>query len=248
MIVGLRVNRKEPEPPGKRCTGFLWKMGLNRNWTKQEEEYLIENWGTFSVATIAKNLGRTENAVVVRKCRLGLGAFLDNGDYITWNQLQIAIGKGKSGNGYKMISWVKNRDFPIHTKKVNNNSFKIVYLDEWWEWAEKNKDLLDFSKFEENILGEEPEWVKEKRKHDFEKSRKYIMTPWTKTEDDKLKYLVSKQKYSYDELSKMLRRTATVCVRRDAMKCPYDKNKDCTEKCKHAMTCIQRKERGKDGR
>ncbi len=31
------------------------------------------------------------------------------------------------------------------------------------------------------------------------------------------------------------------------MKCPYDKNKECTEKCKHAMTCIQRKER-KDGR
>lgn len=27
------------------------------------------------------------------------------------------------------------------------------------------------------------------------------------------------------------------------MKCPYDKNKDCTDKCKHAMTCIQRKEK-----
>lgn len=189
-------------------------MGLNRNWTKKEESYLIENWGTISVKTMAKNLRRSENAILVRKCRLGLGAFLKNGEYITWNQLQVALGKERSGSGYKMISWVQNRNFPIHTKRVNDNSFKIVYLDEWWEWAEKNMDLLDFSKFEENILGEEPAWVKEKRKHDFEKSQKYIKTPWTKTEDDKLLFLVSKQKYSYDDLSKMLRRTNGAIQRR----------------------------------
>lgn len=189
-------------------------MGLNRNWTKKEESYLIENWGTISVKTMAKNLRRSENAILVRKCRLGLGAFLENGEYITWNQLQVALGKERSSSGYKMISWVQNRNFPIHTKRVNDNSFKIVYLDEWWEWAKKNMDLLDFSKFEENILGEEPAWVKEKRKHDFEKSQKYIKTPWTKTEDDKLLFLVSKQKYSYDDLSKMLRRTNGAIQRR----------------------------------
>ena len=188
-------------------------MGLNRNWTKQEEEYLVENWGTLSVRTIAKNLGRSENAVVVRKCRLGLGSFLESGEYITWNQLHIALGMGTL-DSYKMISWVRNRDFPIHTKRVNNNSFKVVYLDEWWQWAEKNRDLLDFSKFEGNLLGEEPQWVKEKRRHDVEKSQKYIMTPWTKTEDDKLRLLVTKQKYTYDELSRMLRRTNGAIQRR----------------------------------
>lgn len=189
-------------------------MGLNRNWTKQEEEYLAENWGTLSVGTIAKNLNRSENAVVVRKCRLGLGSFLESGDYITWNQLQIALFGNNTSSGYKKISWVRNRGFPIHTKRVNNNSFKVVYLDEWWEWAEKNRDLLDFSKFEENLLGEEPQWVKEKRKHDVEKAHKYIITPWTKTEDDKLMFLVVKQKYTYDDLSKILRRTNGAIQRR----------------------------------
>lgn len=28
---------------------------MNR-WTEQEEKYLIENWGMYSVSTIAKNL------------------------------------------------------------------------------------------------------------------------------------------------------------------------------------------------
>ena len=181
-------------------------MGLRRNWTKQEEEYLIENWGTLSVGTIAKNLNRSENAVIVRKCRLGLGSFLESGEYITWNQLHIALGIG-TADVYKMISWVRNRGFPIHTKRVNNNSFKVVYLDEWWVWAEKNRDFLDFSKFEENLLGKEPQWVKEKRRHDVEKKHKYITTPWTKTEDEKLLFLVAKQNYTYDDLSKILRRT-----------------------------------------
>ena len=181
-------------------------MGSGKNWTKQEDEYLIEKWGTVSVKYIAQKLNRSVNAINYRKNRLGLGAFLENGEYITWNQLSLALGKG-TVDGYKMISWVKNRDFPVHQKRVNENTFKVVYLEEWWKWAEKNRDLLDFSTFEENILGKEPEWVKEKRKHDVEKKQKYIMTPWTKAEDEKLRRLVAKQQYTYDDLSKMLRRT-----------------------------------------
>lgn len=73
---------------------------------------------------------------------------------------------------------------------------------------------MDFSKFEENILGEEPQWVKEKRRHDIEKAQKYITTPWTKAEDEKLTFLVAKQKYTYDELSKMMRRTNGAIQRR----------------------------------
>ena len=188
-------------------------MRNGKKWTKEEETFLIDNWGTLSVSTIAKKLGRTTNAVIVRKDRLGLGAFLQNGDYVTWNQLQHVIGTG-NGGGYKMISWVKNRAFPVHTKRVKNNSYMIVYLDEWWVWAKNNLDILDFSKFEENALGKEPDWAKDKRKHDYEKSRKYINAPWTKAEDDKLRILLSKHKYSYDDISKIMRRTNGAIQRR----------------------------------
>lgn len=187
-------------------------MGQARNWTEEEKQYLQDNWGALSKKTIAKNLGRSLNAIEVMKNRLCLGAFLENGDYITWNQLQIAL--GLSGSGDKMVSWVHNRNFPLHTKRVDSNSFKIVYVDEFWKWAEKNKDLLDFTKFDENAMGAEPEWVKVKRKHDHEKNRKYISTPWTKTEDEKLNYLLKQFKYSYHELSTMLRRTNGAIQRR----------------------------------
>lgn len=189
-------------------------MGQAKNWTKEEKQYLEDNWGMLSKQTLAKNLNRSLNAIEVMKNRLGLGAFLDSGDYVTWNQLQIVLGLGKSGSGYKMISWVKNRNFPIRTKRVGNNSFKIVNIDDFWKWAEQNRDLLDFSKFEENAMGVEPNWAKEKRRHDIEKNRKYIKTPWTKTEDEMLKYLLKQYKYTYDDLSKKLRRTNGAVQRR----------------------------------
>lgn len=42
-----------------------------------------------------------------------------------------------------------------------NNTFKIIYLDEFWKWAEKNRSFLDFSKMEPLALGKEPGWVNE---------------------------------------------------------------------------------------
>ncbi len=187
---------------------------MKKTWSHEDESYLEEKWGTISVKGIAKNLNRSETAVILKSQRLGLGAFLESGDYITWNQLQIALGMGTSGSGYKMISWVKNRGFPLHIKRVKNNSFKVVYLEEFWEWAEKNQTFLDFSNFELLTLGEEPEWVSEKRRLDCSNRRQIKNTPWTASEDSRLIMLVKKQKYGYRELSKLIRRTEGAIQRR----------------------------------
>ncbi len=189
-------------------------MGIGRNWTPEEESYLEEKWGTISVKGIANKLNRSENAIIVRSQRMGLGAFLESGDYITWNQLQIALGMGTSGSGYKMISWVQNRDFPIHTKRIRSNSFKVVFLAEFWPWAEKNQAFLDFSRFEPYALGEEPAWVQEKRRQDCAGRRQIKATPWTPSEDEKLIRLVKKQKYGFRELSQMMGRTEGAIQRR----------------------------------
>lgn len=188
-------------------------MGCNRNWTKEEIQYLTDNYGEKSYKTISKKLNRSITAIEIKARRLKLGSFLECGDYITWNQFQGAIGNS-TGCGYKTKSWIQNRNFPTHTKKVRNNSFRIVYIHEFWKWAKDNQDLLDFSKMEENILGVEPDWAKEKRKRDFEKSQKIKQTPWTKDEDERLKYLLKKQKYTYMELSRMMMRTTGAIQRR----------------------------------
>ena len=118
----------------------------SRKWKPEELQFLEDNWGTKSVPAIARALNRTSNGVIVKAQRLGLGSVLMAGDYITLPQLQLAVLGSKGGSGgYVLKSWVQNRGLPVHRKKVRNNSFRVVYLEEFWEWAERNRSFIDFS-------------------------------------------------------------------------------------------------------
>lgn len=176
--------------------------------------YLQESWGTVSVPIIAENLGRSVLAVKERAGRLGLGAVLESGDYVTLNQLLIAVTGNSGGYGYKITSWVKNRGLPVHTMKVDKNSFRVVYLDEFWEWAEKNRSFIDFSKMEPLALGAEPDWVVEQRRKDFQAFAIQRKDPWTADDDSRLVALVKQHKYGYAELSEILCRSAGAIQRR----------------------------------
>ena len=185
-----------------------------RTWAPQEELYLQENWGIYSIPAIAKHLNRTVSAVKVRAARLQLGPALMGGDYVTLHQLVIAVTGSGSNSGYAVESWIKKRGLPVHTKRVNKNSFRVVYLDEFWEWAKANRSFLDFSKFEPLILGEEPEWVAEQRKKDYAAFALQRKDPWTPIEDQRLVDLLKAQRYGYMELSKILHRSAGAIQRR----------------------------------
>ena len=186
----------------------------SRTWKPEEEDYLMEKWGQISVPAIAKKLNRTTNAVKVRAQRLGLGAVLMAGEYVTLNQLLLAVNGGSSSYGYKMKSWVENRGLPVHTKKVNRCSFRVVYIEEFWEWAERYRSFIDFSKMEPLALGEEPGWVAEQRKKDFEAYAIQRKDPWGEDEDSRLKMLLSKHRYSWAEISEMMHRSHGAIARR----------------------------------
>lgn len=185
----------------------------SRIWTTEEVEYLIDTYGNKSIESIANYLGRSKIAVVEKAQRVGLGSFFSNSTRcIPINTLSKFIGSGSGG--YIKISWVRNRNLPIHKLKRLNKTFEVIYLDEFWEWAYNNQSILDFSKFEKYALGPEPKWVDEKRNRDITHGLKFKKTPWTKLEDDRLKLLLNKNKYSYSELSTLLNRTTGAIQRR----------------------------------
>lgn len=72
----------------------------------------------------------------MRASRLHLGPLLMGGDYVTLNQLVTTFNRAGSYS-YKMISWVENRGLPVHNKRVQQNTFRVVYLKEFWTWAVK---------------------------------------------------------------------------------------------------------------
>ena len=167
-----------------------------------------------SIPGIAKHLDRTVNAVKVHVVRLGLGAVLANGDYVTFNQLMLTLTDNSQSYSYQMKSWVENRGLPVHTQRVDQCTWRVVYLDEFWAWAEQHRSFIDFSKLEPLALGKEPDWVPEQRRKDFQAFALQRKDPWTPDEDNQLIRLLKLHKYGYAELSEKLRRSEGAIVRR----------------------------------
>jgi hypothetical protein len=179
-------------------------LSKHRGWVKEELEYLQDAWGKVSIPTIAKNLGRTIFAVTNKATKLGLGRHLHSGDYITLNQLINCLVISK-GNTHKTRQLIEN-GIPYKTKKSQKKAFRIIYVEDFWKWAKEHKELIDFAKLEENILGKEPEWVKEIRAVD-KQAKKYKDGVWTDEELSLLKSMLEAQSYGYKELSQRLMRT-----------------------------------------
>lgn len=181
-----------------------------KNWSEEEIAYLENRWGSVSIPAIAGKLGRTVNSVKIKARKLGLGRHLHNSTSITFFQFCEAIGKRNSYSSIKQ-RWV-HLGFPIHYQKSISKRFAMVDIDEFWEWAEKHKDIVDFHLIPEGIFGIEPDWVEEVRHSSY--SGIVNKKPWSKSEDDKLIYLLNKFCYTYDQLCKKLNRSEGAIKRR----------------------------------
>ena len=191
-----------------------YSLGLyHHKWTQEDDDYLSSSWGTTSIPGIAKHLGRTESAIMNRVQELGLPPWLESGEYISLNALHKAF-SGCNFNSYQIKSWINDRGMPVHNKRRGKENYRVVYLDEFWEWAEKNRSFLDFSKMEPLALGAEPAWVAEQRKKDATAFHLQRKDPWTSEEDSRLIMLLKMHKYGYAELSEILHRSEGAIQRR----------------------------------
>lgn len=218
----LQQNWKQPlevlsQKIGRSTTAIqnkMYSLGLyRRKWTAEDDEYLSSSWGTTSIPGIAKHLGRTVSAIMNRVQDLGLPPWLESGEYISLNALHKAF-RGCNFSSYQLKSWVNDRGLPVHNKRRGKDTYRVVYLDEFWEWAEKNRSFLDFSGMEPLALGEEPGWVAEQRKKDAKAYAIQRKDPWSPGEDHRLELLLKEHKYGYAELSRMLCRSAGAIQRR----------------------------------
>jgi hypothetical protein len=182
------------------------------NWSNEELQHLEDKWGSVSVSYLSKTLNRSVYGILNQVHRQGLGKFLDSGGYITINQLFKALGR-QGGCGYTVKHWIEKQNMPVKNKKRLNATFKVIYLNDFWNWAEEYRMWINFAKVEVNALGAEPDWVKDQRKADIEFS-KYKIEPWTEKEDALLKSYLKMYKYSYRDLSIQMKRTVGALKRR----------------------------------
>ncbi|WP_373836329.1 hypothetical protein [Jeotgalibaca arthritidis] len=174
-----------------------------KTWTEDEEIFLFDNVGKLTFKKIGIELGRSESSVANKAKILGV-KILDNQGFIDGETFCETIGISRSTFEY----WRKAHNFPA--KKRKDFKYLAIDLDKFWNWAKKNKKIINWTKFETGALGVEPRWVREVRKNNRYNRNKKV---WELDEDEILKRMIAKGA-TYPELSKVLKRSHASIRRR----------------------------------
>lgn len=172
-------------------------------WTKEEEELLSDLWGYKSVEYISNKLNRNVSAVKEKAYKLGLGSMINNNyDVITLSDLCKLL----NVSYIKVVNTWVNLGLKLKRKKLSDSkSYVVIYLKDLIDFLEKNQNEWDSEYLEKNILGPEPNWLKEKRIKDSTEKTSFRRM-WTDEEIQKVEQLY-KNGMSYLQISKEVNRT-----------------------------------------
>lgn len=157
------------------------KVRRHKKWTQGERDCLRENWGEMSVRGIAKKLNRTETAVTIQAKRLGLGSpYMTT--CLTANQAAKILG---IDNHTITDYWIPRCGLRARTRAMRKQKMWQICIGELTKWLKNNQDKWDSRKVELYALGQEPGWLKQKRRADMSLPAKRFQK-WTKDEESML--------------------------------------------------------------
>ena len=136
----------------------------SRNWTEEQVDYLIELWGYKSIQVISQITGKSIISIRNKARRLGLGPMISNNDKLTVSIIADILNIDRNTI---INTWKKNG---LHLKKIHltqKKSYWVTTIENLYRFLEYNQDKWDSKNLEPKIFGEEPEWLKLKRKLDF---------------------------------------------------------------------------------
>ncbi|MGM9834801.1 MAG: hypothetical protein ACI31M_03385 [Bacilli bacterium] len=160
------------------------KLGITliqdrRTWTIEEETLLSDLWGTKSIETIAKTMKRTVFSLKVKAVRMGLGPMVKNNyDLITVSDMCDLLNIKRD----RITSTWVDLGLKLKKKKLTNSrSYYVITWNDLMEFLENNQNEWDSRCVEKNMLGTEPEWLKEKRVRDIKENPLWYRK-WTEEE------------------------------------------------------------------
>ncbi|MBE6160460.1 MAG: hypothetical protein E7157_05400 [Lactobacillales bacterium] len=173
-----------------------------RKWTEEEEEQFSELWGNVSVDNICKKLKRTYFSLKVKAIRMNLGPMMENNyEKLTVSDICDALNVSRD----RITTWRKY-GLKLKPKKLTSKCcYYVISLDDLLLFLEQNQNEWDSRNLEENLLGIEPEWLKEKRKRDLEENPSWYRK-WTDEEIKRACHLFERGK-SYNEIALTIERS-----------------------------------------
>lgn len=176
-----------------------------RTWTKEEEAYLSKYAGKHRIDVMAQNLNRTPISVELKMKRMGLSNTRDQVGLLTMGELARLLGVDRN----IVKHWADRHGLPYQKRKTKREkTFYFVDTDKFWEWADQNRDKVDFSRIERHAIPPEPAWVEPLR----QKRRETRYKPWTIQEERQL--LEQMKHCSLEEIAKKMNRSLTSVERK----------------------------------
>lgn len=162
-------------------------------WTQEEMDYLENSIDTFTVATIAKKLGRSFDSVNLKLNRMGLSGFEKSTDLLTMNQLCLTLGV--------QSRTVKKKWVSKGLRIMRKGNYLVVRQENLLDYLKKHPEDWNATKVTNDSLFYGLPWYKEKLKNDKEES--YY---WTEYEMAQLR-LLRYQGYSIREIAEQMNRS-----------------------------------------
>lgn len=195
--------------------GLLVANQYTDGWTTEQIDILKSCVGKLTFDKIAKKVGKTPEAVESKLDKLGLANTKIASGLVTVHELAVTL----KVDDKTVRRWIENRGLPAEKKNLrygNKNGtkrlFTYISIEDFWKWASKHKDLINWYKLERNVLIPEPDWVEKRRKLDYYK--KPARKPWTPQADRKLWKLYYVDGLPQKEIAILMDRTLNSIERR----------------------------------
>jgi DNA-directed RNA polymerase specialized sigma24 family protein len=193
-------------------------------WSDEDVQVLLEGVGVLTFDGIARKLGKTPEAVESKLDKLGAANTKIASGLITMHELAIFLcvddkvvkrlitnhGLPHYRKNFRRYEYAKKM---VDGKRISKRLFYYINVEEFWKWAEENKDLINWHQVPEDALPPEPLWVNARRKEDFYKWLKRPR-PWTPEQDNLLKQYYYTQGMTQKQCGTMLGRSESSVEKR----------------------------------
>lgn len=173
----------------------------NKHYTDDEHIFIQSNWGYMSVYAISKKLNRRPGAIVRYAENYGLGGCYAGGCYLsTYEVAEMFNVNASTVRNY----WIKKYNLKSNSTPLLKRPIHRILLDDLIQWCKNNQNKWSSVNLELYALGEEPRWLKLKRKKDNASTIR--KKKWTKKEDDYL-LMMFYNNFTIKEIAAKLERT-----------------------------------------
>ena len=127
---------------------------MRREWKEQEVKYLEKKYVGQPVERTAERLNRSIASVKRKAARMNLNHYTD---YLSAKVVARCFGVDIS----VVIRWINKFGMPCEKRAFGSQTRYFIDIDKFWEWAEKNKNIINWAKYETKSLLPEPVWLRE---------------------------------------------------------------------------------------